>query len=254
MFSLPAEVATPSVSTAPPSRWAAGFQAFLVCGLPTQFLIAGALIVMGFWPFTGGRGLSGDLSLEFFAILSLADTALVAVLIRLFLGASGEHSHDVFFGSRSIKREALLGLALLPVIFAGVVGIVVGLRAVAPWLHNVQQSPLEAFMRTPFESAIFAVVVVLAGGVREELQRAFIIHRFGQRLGGQYLGLAVFTLIFAVGHYDQGWDVSLAIGALGAFWGWLYIRRRSLVSSMVSHAGFNAAQVLQLVVARSMGL
>ena len=224
-------------------------QAILVSGIPTQLIIfviiwAGA----GIPPLNEGR-----LNLEFFAMVSLIDTAAIALLIRLFLAHTGENSNDVFLGFRPVKGEVLRGLALLPVTFAGVIGIVLALRTFAPWLHNVERSPLEDLMRTPLEAVIFLVVVVLAGGVREELQRAFILHRFRHYLGGIKFGLVIFSVMFGLLHYDQGWDVSIAIGLLGLLWGVLYIRRRSAMMGMVNHACFNAAQVVQVMIARSLG-
>lgn len=231
-------------------RWFALFQAFSVCGIPTQLMVATILMLgANMQPFEGT-----GLSLEFFATLSLIDTALVALLIRVFLELSGESSRDVFLGRRPVLGEAIRGLLLLPIVFVAVTGIVLGLRAVAPSLHTVQQSPLESFMRSPLESGIFLVVVVLAGGVREELQRAFILHRFDQSLGGVNVGLVVFSVTFAALHIDQGYDVALAIGTLGLVWGILYAKRRSAVMPMVNHACFNAAQVAQQVIARSLGV
>ena len=147
----------------------------------------------------------------------------------------------------------LRGLLLVPVVFAGVVAIVVGLRAVAPWLQTVTVSPIEQYMRDPLDAAVFVVVVVLGGGIREELQRAFLLHRFEQSLGGIRGGLVVFSLLFGALHYDQGWDVAIAIGSLGVFWGLLYVKRRSAVMAMTNHAGFNAAQVAQGFLLRSLG-
>jgi membrane protease YdiL (CAAX protease family) len=100
---------------------------------------------------------------------------------------------------------------------------------------------------------MFVVVVVLAGGVREELQRAFILHRFGQRLGGARVGLVLFSLTFGALHLEQGADVAVAIGLLGFVWGLLYIQRRSAILPMVNHGAFNAVQVLQGVLAKSLG-
>ena len=97
------------------------------------------------------------------------------------------------------------------------------------------------------------MVVVLGAGIKEELQRAFVLHRFDQGLGGIRLGLVLFSIMFGVLHFDQGWDVAIAIGLLGLFWGVLYIKRRSAVMSMVNHAGFNAAQVAQDMLARALG-
>jgi len=97
------------------------------------------------------------------------------------------------------------------------------------------------------------VVVILAGGVREELQRGFILHRFEQRLGGIRLGLGLYTIVFGLLHFDQGIDVAVAVCLLGLFWGVLYIRRRSVVWAMTNHATFDAAQVIQAAIARSIG-
>jgi len=197
--------------------------------VPTQVLV-GAILAVG----TGIEVVQGgNLSLEFFAMLSLLDTAVVALLIRLFLSLSGETSREVFVGPRRPAGEILRGLLLVPVVSIAVTLIVLGLRTVAPWTHTVEQNPLGDFVKSPLEAAIFTVVVVLAGGVREELQRAFILHRFDQRL-------------FGIMHVNQGVDAAVGVGVLGVFWGVLYMTRRSAVMAMVNHAGFNAAQVLLL--------
>lgn len=253
-FPVPADSLAPAAEPAGAAlrlpRWMAALQVVLVCGVPTQVVILAALIVG-----TNVRVFEGaQPTLEFFAISSLLDTAAIALLIKLFLSMSGETSHEVFVGAKPVRAEILRGLLLLPVVFPGVIAIVLLIRSIAPSLHNVPESPLEAFMRSPIETGIFLFVVVLAGGVREELQRAFILHRFEQRLGGMRVGLAIFTLTFGLLHIYEGYDVAVAIGALGLVWGLLYLRRRSAVMAMVNHAGFNAAQVLQAVLARSLSL
>jgi len=249
--SVPATPVTlvPTAATLP--RWFALLQVLLVCGIPTQLVAAVWLAMAAHVPLFEGDG--GGISFEFFALVSLIDTAMVALLIRLFLTLSNETSDEVFVGKHPIKGEVLRGLALLPLVFLAVTGIVLGIRALLPWMHNVQKSPLEAFMRTPLETAVFLFIVVLAGGVREELQRAFILYRFEQRLGGFKVGLALFSLTFGALHIDQGFDVAVAIGLLGLFWGILYIRRRSAIVSMVNHASFNAAQVIQTAIVRALG-
>lgn len=247
----------PAVDRSSPStpHWVFGLaQTIAVCGIPTQLAVAVVLMLgLGMQPF---RGTDLSLSLEFFATLSLLDTAVVALLILLFLTLSGEHSRDVFVGPKSVAREMLRGFLLIPIVFIGVTTVVIGIRTVAPWLHNVQDSPLEGLMQTPLEAAIFLVVVVLAGGVREELQRAFILHRCRGLWGdwGVRGGLALFSIIFGALHYDQGFDVMIAVGLLGLFWGLVYVKRRSAVLGMTNHAGFNAMQVAQVVFARWMGV
>jgi uncharacterized protein len=226
----------------------AAIQVFLVCGLPTQLVVFGALLVHGSPMGADGTTLTVDptkISLEFFALLGLFDTALIAILIRIFLAMSGEPSRDVFLGRRPVAGEALRGLALIPLLWIGVIAVVYAISIVFPSLHNVAKNPLAAYMDSPLKAGVFIMVVILAGGVREELQRGFILHRFDQRLGGARVGLAVFSLLFAMFHLEQGFDVAIAVGQLGVVWGVLYIRRRSVVTSMVSHAGFDVVQVLQ---------
>jgi membrane protease YdiL (CAAX protease family) len=256
-YALPAEdvaaAAPPDVTglrARPLPRWFAIVQAIAVSGVPTGLIVTLALMLT-----TNMSPFNGDgLTLEFMSTVTLLDTALIALLIRVFLELSGEDSRSVFLGRRPVFGEVVRGLLLVPVMFAAVTGIVLGLRAVAPWLHTVKVSPLEQYMRSPLDASIFLVVVVLGGGIREELQRAFILHRFEQCLGGIKLGLIIFSVVFGLLHVDQGGDVAIAVGSLGLFWGLLYVKRRSAVMGMTNHAGFNALQVLQGVLARALGV
>jgi membrane protease YdiL (CAAX protease family) len=232
----------------PLPRWLALLQTMVVSGIPTQVIVALVLVGVVGMPFD-----PANLSLEFFATLSFVDTALVVLLIRIFLAGSGESPTAVFLGRRPWRPEAIRGLLLVPVVFLAVSLIVLTVRAIAPWMHNVERNPLEQFMDSPLEAAAFLVVVVLAGGVREEIQRAFILHRFDQRLGGAGVGLVIFSAAFGLLHLDQGYDSAVGIGLLGLFWGAIYIRRRSVVAPMINHASFNAVQVLQGLLVTSMG-
>ena len=54
----------------------------------------------------------------------------------------------------------------------------------------------------------------------------------------------VFSVVFGLGHVIQGWDAAITTGLMGAFWGFVYLRRRSIVAPMVSHAGFNTAEIV----------
>jgi membrane protease YdiL (CAAX protease family) len=74
-----------------------------------------------------------------------------------------------------------------------------------------------------------------------------VLRRFEQYLGGGAVGLLVFSAIFGLGHLEQGYDVALATGMLGAFWGSVFLRRRSILGPMVGHAGFNLAQVVKFM-------
>jgi membrane protease YdiL (CAAX protease family) len=143
----------------------------------------------------------------------------------------------------------MLGAALIPVVFMMAALLLPILRLIAPALHSVPDNPLEALARQgPYQSVLFGFVVIVGGGLREELQRAFMLHRFEQHLGGRAIGVVVLSTAFGLGHFEQGWDAVVATGVIGAFWALLYLRRRSSVAPIVSHAGFNAFEVLRVAV------
>lgn len=219
----------------------------LVCsGLPSQLLIANALRMAGVAPLDA----AGRLTATFVFTLSLADTVVIAALVVLFVRASGERPRDVFVGPRRPAREALVGLALVPAAFGLVLAVMGLLRLAAPWLRNVPQNPLEELLGSPGRAALFAVVGIVAGGFREELQRAFVLHRFERYLGGPWVGLAVVSIAFGAGHAVQGWDAMIATGLLGAGWGAIYLVRRSAIAPTISHAGFNTLEILRVVLTR----
>jgi len=141
--------------------------------------------------------------------------------------------------------EGVLGLLLIPITFGIAIAVILTVRRFAPSLHNVDQNPLQGLLTSPRDAWLFALVVLVAGGVREEIQRAFLLHRFDVWLGGRTVGLVVTSLAFGAGHFElQGVDAGLATGLLGLFWGFVYLRRRSSVAPIVSHAGFDLLQVL----------
>jgi membrane protease YdiL (CAAX protease family) len=84
--------------------------------------------------------------------------------------------------------------------------------------------------------------------VREELQRAFMLRRFEQYLGGATLGVWVLSAAFGLGHAMQGWDAVITTATLGAFWAWMYLQRRSSIGPIFSHAGFNSLEILRVAV------
>jgi membrane protease YdiL (CAAX protease family) len=232
--------------TLEPSRARIGAIAEIVLcsSVPTQLLVGAMLGMAGWLPHDD----AGQLSLAFVMALSLTDTVLLIGLMVALTRARGERVIDLWLGRRRILSEALYGLTLVPMVFLAVLVVLNGLRIAAPSLQNVPTNPLEQLASTPGQAAAFAVVAILAGGVREEMQRAFLLRRFEQHLGGAYVGVVVLSLGFGLGHIVQGWDAVIATGLLGAFWALLYLRRRSTVAPLVSHAGFNAVEVLRVAV------
>jgi membrane protease YdiL (CAAX protease family) len=236
---FPAAAAAPSPAPARSrARLIAAGEIVLCSGIPTQLALGGLLALAGWAP---------QLSLSYVVTVSLADTLLLIVLMVLLMRAHGESAAALWLGERPIGREVLLGIVMVPLIVFCVVILLNGLRLLMPWLHNVQTNPLEQLASNgAADAALFALVGILAGGVREELQRAFLLHRFEQHLGGEGVGVIVTSIGFGALHYVQGWDATITTGALGFCWALVYLQRRSSIAPVVSHAGFNSLEILRI--------
>ena len=228
----------------PVERAAAGLEVLLCSGFPTQIVIITLLATAGLHPKTA----DGKFSAPFIFSLTLLDTALLVGLIVFFLKAHRESLRDTLFMARPTSREVMFGFALIPASFLVIIFVLTLVQMVAPGLRNVPHNPLADLARTKSDAILFALVVMIAGGVREEIQRGFILRRFEQYLGGGGVGLLLFSAMFGLGHVEQGYDVALATAVLGAFWGAIFLRRRSVAGPMVGHAGFNLLQVIKFVV------
>jgi len=215
-------------------------EVLLCSSYPTQILVAGVLAAFGLT----GLGADGSLNARFVIAVSIGDALLVAALVTGFMWRNGESLAATFVSRRPAGREVLLGLGLAPLVLVGVSVVVAVVRAAAPGLHNVPVNPMGALMRDPVLAVAFAVVVVVAGGMREELQRGFQLHRLTGHVCGPGLALLLTSVAFGAGHTLQGYDVAVATGVLGAAWGLLYLSRGSIVAAAVSHGVFNLAQVL----------
>jgi membrane protease YdiL (CAAX protease family) len=219
----------------------------LMCsGFPTQIFLVGVMTSFGMELKTP----TGAWSPMFVSTLSLLDTALVIALVFLFFNAHRERARDVLLGNRPRLREAVLGLLLLPFVFMLAILALLLLYVVAPQLHNVSRNPFQDMLQNRRDAIIFAVVAMIAGGVREEIQRGFILHRFQRYLGGGAVGVILYSAIFGLGHVDQGWDATITVATLGAVWGTIYLIRGSILAPMVSHAGFNLAQLVKFLAVR----
>jgi membrane protease YdiL (CAAX protease family) len=216
-------------------------EVLLCSSLPTQLAIGAVLAAAGWTILDPG----GGLSLNFVVALSLGDTLLLIIFMVWLMREHGESPRDLWLGTRSSIREAGLGLLMVPALVLGVGLLLNALRLVAPFLRNVPTNPLEQLATNPRDAAILLLVAVVAGGVREELQRAFLLRRFEQHLGGAGVGLGVLSVGFGLGHYVQGWDAVITTGVLGAVWAWLYLKRRNSVAAMVSHSAFNALEIVR---------
>jgi membrane protease YdiL (CAAX protease family) len=220
----------------------------LCSGLPTQMLLASAYVNLG-----PGRGAAdaAPLTLSFVAVVSLADTVAIVGLMLLFLRASGPAPGRLWLGCAPVWPEVLRGIAMSPALIVGVGLSLFALQRVFPFLHNVQVNPLGTMAQGGLRDAlVLGTVAIVAGAIREELQRAFLLDRFERHIGPTWLAVVVLSAAFGLGHAVQGWDAAVATGLLGALWAAIYARRRSVVTPLVSHALFNSLEVVRMVAMR----
>jgi membrane protease YdiL (CAAX protease family) len=244
------EPAAPSQDTSPSTtailpieRAAAALEVILCSGFPTQLVVITVLTTFGM-PM---RLADGRLSPPFVFTLTLADTLVLVGLVAFFFRAHRESMRLELFGTRGTARDVALGLVLIPASFFLIVFVLLIVQLGVPVLHNVPHNPLADLVKTRTDAVLFALVVMIAGGVREEIQRGFVLRRFEQYLGGGVVGLVIFSAMFGLGHVEQGRDVALGTAVLGAFWGAIYLRRRTVLPAMIGHAGFNLAQVIKFI-------
>jgi membrane protease YdiL (CAAX protease family) len=212
--------------------------------VPTQLLLAQVLALAGVGPF----GDSGALNATWVFAVSLADTVLLVGLIVFFLRANGESVREVLIGRRPAWREVQIGLVSVVPVLLSAAAVLLAARHLAPWLHNVPDNPLAGLLKSTRDAWLFGVVALVAGGLREELQRAFLLTRFEQHLGGARVGLVVTSLAFGLAHVLQGFDAMLATALLGFIWGAMYLWRRSTIAPIVSHGGFNSLEIVRYLV------
>jgi uncharacterized protein len=239
-----AQTPNPGPHTLARTRISAVLEIVLCSGIPSQLALASIFALAGFAPEPG------QLSLGHVTSLLLLDAALVIGLIAWFLRRQGERPVHVFLGSRPVKPEILLGIPMTAFVFVLALTVLSVVRLIAPSLQNPDGNPFEQLLQTPTQALVLGIVATISGGFREEIQRAFILHRFEQYLGGAYVGLVLYSLLFGLYHSFQGWDAVPATAMLGAFWGAVYIARRSIIAPVVSHSGFNAAEIVLYVLSR----
>jgi membrane protease YdiL (CAAX protease family) len=228
------------LSARPPGTGLALLQILACSGYPTQLLTMVVLALFGFQH----AATPDEWSLGYVGTLLVIDSVLVIGLVVIFLRLQGERPLDVFLGIHPVLGEVARGLLLVPVVFALVGMVAFFVQRYVPWLHQ-EVNPFQTLIRAPNGILVVGALSVIVGGLREEIQRAFVLHRFTQ-IGTPIVGLIIFSLLFGLGHVVQGWDAVIMTTLLGATWGIVYLRRRSLVAPAVCHGAFDVIQVAAL--------
>lgn len=218
-------------------RLQALFEVLLMCGVFSSFV---ATIPLALRTHDSEALLKNVRTVTSFVLL---ESAITFALLALILKAHGEKLADLGLRFDRWRNRFLLGLAIVPGLFLlnGVVGT--AFRMFLPKYYS-ERNPLMEVIHSPQDLALFIISVLIAGGVKEELQRSFILTRFRRHLGGAWLGLVLWSIAFGAGHYVQGMQGMVVAGLFGLVFGSVYLLSANLIAPIVSHGLYDTLALL----------
>jgi membrane protease YdiL (CAAX protease family) len=225
-------------------RLQALFEVLLVSGLFSSFLTN--------WIFSAFHRNDVELmstNATVVSIFLLVESAITFLVLRIITRTHRETFRN--FGLRLIrwKPDFLIGMGLAILLLVVNFGVAFFFQHFLP-KYSLEKNPLTEIIHTPQQLAIFIFAALIAGGIKEELQRAFILNRFSAYLGGPGLGLILWSLAFGAGHYIQGVQGITIATIYGFLFGIIYLLRGSLIAPIVAHSAYDTLALLAYWFAR----
>ncbi len=173
----------------------------------------------------------------------LLEAAITLVFLFLIMRAHGETLAWLGLCWKRWRSNAMVGLAIVPILLVLNVVVAAVFQEFLP-KYFLERNPLTELIRTPQDLALFIATALIAGGIKEELQRAFILRRFQAYLGGGKIGLITWSVVFGLGHFVQGAQGMVAAGMFGLIFGALYLMRGNLIAPIVAHGAYDTVALL----------
>lgn len=177
------------------------------------------------------------------SIFLLLESGISFLLLVTLLKLNGERFQDFGLRWNRWRPNVLAGVLLVPFLFLISALVSIIFRAYLP-KYYMETNPLTAMIHTPQQLGLFIFSAFIAGGIKEELQRAFILTRFHQHLGGAGVGLVLWSLVFGAGHYVQGVQGMAVASIYGFLFGLIYIISGSLIAPIVAHGAYDILALL----------
>ena len=226
-----------------PSPWYARLRAvleiLLISGLVTSFLVS--LIMAAIFGRDHLEMLTANAN--FLVAFLLLEAAATFIFLWILMKTHRETLPDLGLKKMRWKTNVLLGLMLAPLLMLvnGAVDMVFHLFLPQ---YVLERNPLTDMIQSPGQLILFILAAIIAGGIKEELQRAFILRRFRHHLGGSAIGLIIWSLAFGAGHYIQGMQGIFVATIYGFILGIFYLTRGSLVGPITAHAVYDTLVLL----------
>lgn len=214
------------------------FEVLLLSGL-----VSGFLATLPFTLHAKGQDLLLQEDVRMISLYLLLDAAITFVLLALVMRAHRESVRSIGITWERWKPRVALGIGLVPFLFIVNALAALFFKTYLPQ-HFMEENPLTRMIRTPEQLALFILSVLIAGGIREELQRAFILNRFRSHLGGAITGLILWSLAFGAGHYVQQGQGMVIASLYGLVFGVIYLVSGSLTTPIAAHSVYDVVALL----------
>jgi len=227
---------------APRTQWADRLQAFIEVVLLSG-LISSYLAALIFSVFHGKRVELSTMDATIVSIFILIEAGITILLLVVILNLHRETLWSLGLQWKRWRTYFLLGLGLVPFFFVTNVIVAFVFRAYLPQYY-IEANPLTESIQTPQQLTLFILSGLFAGGIKEELQRAFVLTRFRRYLGGAWLGLVLWSLAFGAAHYVQGVQGIVIATLYGFIFGIVYLLSGSLIAPIVAHGAYDTIALL----------
>jgi len=185
-------------------------------------------------------------SLSHLFIVAVIGTVATWLVVWLLLKHDGQEVSELGLSKAQLKRS------FVPGILFGL-GIFVVCNVAIPALTHRWFAGSEELSKADWFGSVAAIPAWIflgwiAGGLTEELGRAFVLTRFERTFGraGLIGALILSSVSFGLGHLYQGQAAAFSLGIGGLLYALVYLRQRSCWEAAVAHATFDTIGITML--------
>ena len=174
--------------------------------------LAGPVLVqIGFILFNVGRaGLLSDTRILFLFMAS--EACITLFFIVLFLRSRGESLRNIGWIWNKAGWEVLLGIGCVPLLFGSTLLVSIFFNVFLPEYVSTS-NPLLELIKSNGDLLLFLISSIYVGGIKEEIQRAFVLDRFERYVGALLLRPFLGILGRSAGDQD-GRRVGIIVGLI----------------------------------------
>ena len=224
-------------------RLYAVFEIIMVSGIVSSFMVSLVFAMVFFIMFGRARLNIMEMDISFLVAYTLFESAVAFLILFMLMKARGETLSMLGLRRQQWKTNVVFGIlaALCLLVVSGATGVL--FKIFLPE-YALEKNPLIEMVHSPRQLILFIFTLIVAGGIKEEMQRAFILRRFSHHLGGAGIGLVIWSLAFGAGHSAQGLQGMCTAAILGLIFGALYLMSGNLLLPITAHALYNTMTLL----------